>query len=99
MHRLIYKNIKGPNELSVCDPAAIRPIYNQLERAPFYEGKFYKQISRQIRPLKYYYTTNGNIIGTPAKADSLITVRDRLRHTERRHVSVTKVTIFVCIEC
>ncbi|PAV22828.1 cytochrome P450 [Pyrrhoderma noxium] len=57
----------GPNELSVCDPAAIRPIYNQLERAPFYEG-------------------------TPAKADSLITVRDRLRHTERRHIWSKAVT-------
>ncbi|KAG5653447.1 hypothetical protein H0H81_000336 [Sphagnurus paluster] len=28
----------GPNELSVDDPAAIRPVYSQMFRAPFYQG-------------------------------------------------------------
>ncbi|KAF8068996.1 cytochrome P450 [Lyophyllum atratum] len=28
----------GPNELSVDDPAAIRPVYSQMFRAPFYNG-------------------------------------------------------------
>ncbi|KAH8835134.1 cytochrome P450 [Flagelloscypha sp. PMI_526] len=51
----------GPNELSICDAAAIAPIYNKLDRSEFHRG-------------------------APAKADTLILVLDRQRHSERRQV-------------
>ncbi|KAG5715895.1 hypothetical protein E4T56_gene20142 [Termitomyces sp. T112] len=57
----------GPNELSVNIPGAIKTIYGQLSRGPFYEG-------------------------TPAKADTLITVTDRRIHSRRRQAWSKAVT-------
>ncbi|KAF8069022.1 cytochrome P450 [Lyophyllum atratum] len=39
LHRIYGPWIRiGPNELSVDDPAAIRPLYSQMFRSPFYNG-------------------------------------------------------------
>ncbi|GLB41353.1 putative cytochrome P450 [Lyophyllum shimeji] len=57
----------GPNELSVNLPGAIKVIYGQLDRGPFYQG-------------------------TPANADTLITVVDRKIHVRRRQAWTKAVT-------
>lgn len=68
----------GPNELSVNIPKAVRFVY-KLDRGSFYAGR-YSTSNFEECCLKDLY------IGTPAKADSLITIMDRSVHSHRRQV-------------
>ena len=76
--RHILMTTSGPNELSVNIPKAVRSVY-KLDRGSFYSGR-YGTSNFEECCLKDLY------IGTPAKADSLITVMDRSVHSHRRQV-------------
>ncbi|KAG6892380.1 hypothetical protein C0992_000670, partial [Termitomyces sp. T32_za158] len=67
-----------PNELSVADPAAIRPIYSQMFRSLSYQGTY----------AAYTWTDSldriDNVhVGAPQDADALITTVDKDEHALR----------------
>ena len=77
----------GPNELSVNVPTAVRSVY-KLDRGSFYAGAY---ITSSLQG----YIIKHSSIGTPAKADSLITVMDRSKHMHRRQVRTSPSCITI----